>query len=248
MTKDGKGFLYVLDRESNEVIKYDENLKLIKKIGKKGWNNGEFDSPDYIDGSSGLDIYVADGKNFRIQRFDLNLSYVSSLITNSEIFPEEFKFSKPKASIIINSNDLYVVDGDNPRVVIFNNGTSPTKYFGGYQTGQYALLEPRKMVKDSYNNLYIFDFQKKTILKFDNFGNYIKEIKLENIISISEYNGILYILAKDGIYFYDTNKNGYTDKKNLDISVNTVSITDFLVINDNKYFILEKNKLSYWTF
>ena len=117
MTIDGKNNIYVLDNAANEVVKLSSDLTFIKKIGRKGWDNGEFDFPTYIDGSSGLDIYVCDGKNFRIQRFDLNLSYISSLVTNTETFDNNLKFNKPYSCVIINSSDLYVIDGVNFRIV-----------------------------------------------------------------------------------------------------------------------------------
>ena len=53
---DGKGFIYILDGETNEIIKFSTDLEEIKRAGKQGWGEGEFDSPFFIDGSSGLDI------------------------------------------------------------------------------------------------------------------------------------------------------------------------------------------------
>jgi len=151
VTSDRRGFIYVLDNESNEIIKFDENLKEVKRIGRKGWNNGEFDSPTNIDGSSGLDIYVTDGVNYRIQRFDLNLSYISSLITNSSTFDEKLKFNTPVASIVLNMNALYVVDGENKRIVYYPDGITPITYFGGFQSAQKPFVEPVKLMKDGYN-------------------------------------------------------------------------------------------------
>ena len=99
MTIDGKGNVYVLDNETNEIVKLSGDLSF-QKNRKKGWQNGEFDTPTYLDGSSGLDLYLCDGKNFRIQRFDLNLSYVSSLYTNTETFDNNLKFNRPISSVI----------------------------------------------------------------------------------------------------------------------------------------------------
>ena len=152
MTTDGKGFIYILDNENNEVIKFDENLKEVKRTGRKGWNNGEFDSPTNIDGSSGLDIYVTDGINYRIQRFDLNLSFVSSLITNSETFDDKLKFNTPIASVILNSSDLYVIDGENKRIVYFNSGSFPRRPIS------ITLFNPLAIIFKIYFNKYISIF------------------------------------------------------------------------------------------
>jgi len=43
IVSDVKGDIYVLDNGSNEIIKLSVNLTELKRTGKKGWGNGEFD-------------------------------------------------------------------------------------------------------------------------------------------------------------------------------------------------------------
>jgi hypothetical protein len=242
ITSDGKGFLYVLDNESNEISKIDDKLNIIKKVGKKGWNSGEFDSPTYIDGSSGLDLYVSDGKNYRVQRFDLNLSFVTSLTTNTVTFDDKLKFDNPVASVIVNSNNLYVVDGDNKRIVIFQSGLTPLTSFGGFQSAETPFVKPIKILKDGNNLLYILDKMQNSVFVYDSFGNYIKTFNIQKLISISIYNNFLYFLTENEIILYDLYKKAYVNK--IDISENFKEvISDFLVYSDNEFLILEKNKL-----
>ena len=242
ITSDGKGFLYVLDNESNEISKIDDKLNIIKKVGKKGWNSGEFDSPTYIDGSSGLDLYVSDGKNYRVQRFDLNLSFVTSLTTNTVTFDDKLKFDNPVASVIVNSNNLYVVDGDNKRIVIFQSGLTPLTSFGGFQSAETPFVKPIKILKDGNNLLYILDKMQNSVFVYDSFGNYIKTFNIQKLISISIYNNFLYFLTENEIILYDLYKKAYVNK--IDITENFKEvISDFLVYSDNEFLILEKNKL-----
>ncbi len=241
ITMDGLGSVYVLDSESNEIIKYNSSLEEIKRIGRKGWNNSEFDNPTYIDGSSGLDIIVSDGNNYRIQRFDLKLGYISSLYTNSETFLSEYKFNRPVATIIVNSNDLYVIDSDNNRVVTFPRGFAPTTTFGDFRAGKGSLQEPVKILKDSENFLYIFDKKRNAIMKYDNFGNFIKSIKADDIKTFSLYNDNLYILNSNGIWLYNTEKNAFIEKKIISEDLNLDNITDLLIYNEKTYLVLLKN-------
>ena len=243
VTTDGKGFLYALDNESNEIIKMNDKLIEIKRTGRQGWNTGEFDSPTYIDGSSGLDIFVTDGNNYRIQRFDLNLGYISSLYTNSETYKPEYKFKRPLATIIVNSNDLYVIDGDNNRIVTYPRGYEPSTVFGDFRAGQGSLMEPIKILKDSENFLYVLDKKRDAIMKYDNFGNFIRTIKGNKIITISLNKGVLYILNGDEIIMYDVFKNAYVGKKVFANIISTKNITDLLVYSPEKYLVLYKNKL-----
>ena len=243
VTTDGKGFLYALDNESNEIIKMNDELIEIKRTGRKGWNTGEFDSPTYIDGSSGLDIFVTDGNNYRIQRFDLNLGYISSLYTNSETFNPEYKFDRPLATIIVNSNDLFVIDGNNNRIVTYPRGFEPATAFGDFRAGKGSLMEPIKILKDSENFLYVLDKKRDAIMKYDNFGNFIRKIKGDDIVTISLYEGVLYILSGNEILLYDLDKNAYIGKKVFADVINNKNITDLLVYNQEKYLVLMKNKL-----
>ncbi|MFA5405426.1 MAG: NHL repeat-containing protein [Ignavibacteria bacterium] len=246
MTMDGKGFIYVLDNETNEIVKFDDKLKEIKRIGKKGWNNGEFDSPTNIDGSSGLDIYVSDGVNYRIQRFDLNLSYISTLVTNTTTFDDKLKFNTPLASIVLNMNAIYVIDGENKRIVYYPDGISPMTYFGGFQSAQKPMLNPVKLLKDGYNSIYVLDKKSNSIFKYDNFGNYIKSIEYNTIKSISIYNNILYIFTGSELLVYDVSKNAYIDKIPLLKEISDMNISDMLVYSESKILFLEKNKISFF--
>ena len=240
MTMDGLGSVYVLDNESNEIIKYNSSLEEVKRIGRKGWNNSEFDNPTYIDGSSGLDIIVSDGNNYRIQRFDLKLGYISSLYTNSETFLPEYKFNRPIATIIVNSNDIYVIDSDNSRVVTFPRGFAPATTFGDFRAGKGSLQEPLKILKDSENFLYILDKKRNAIMKYDNFGNFMKSIKAEDIKTFSLYNDNLYILNSYGIWLYNTEKNAFIERKIINEDLNLDNVTDLLIYNEKNYLVLLK--------
>jgi hypothetical protein len=249
MTADGKGNIYVLDNEANEVVKLSAELNLWKKVGRKGWNNGEFDTPTYIDGSSGLDIYVCDGKNFRIQRFDLNLSYISSLNTNLETFDNNFKFNTPVSCVMVNSVDLYVVDGENSRVVKFLSGKTPVLSFAGFQDVEGSLSKPTKILKDALNSVYVLDKDKNSLMQYDIFGNFVKPIKYDTLISFSIYKDNIFLLNTNlDIIRYDIKKQAFAEKIRAFIDLKPESVKDFLVYDSEKFLILEKNKISYYKF
>ncbi|MBM4158282.1 MAG: hypothetical protein FJ216_05815 [Ignavibacteria bacterium] len=249
VTSDAKNNIYLLDKGSNELIKYFENLKEIKRIGRKGWGDGEFDSPTSIDGSSGLDIYVSDGNNQRIQRFDQNLGYLWSLYTWEENYDEYMKFRRPVSSVLVNSTNLYVIDSDNNRIVIFrriNNQSVPVQFFGAFGEGTSALGKPVKILKDNRYRIYIQDNNLKSIMIFDNFGNFITSLKHNSIISFSVNNDLTYILTKDGIYIYDADKSAYTDKIAVPEDVNINELRDILIVNKYNFYFLETTTLHHF--
>ena len=245
-TSDGKGNIYVLDAVRNEIIKYDDNLKEVKRAGKKGWAVGEFDSPTSIDGSSGLELSVCDGKNYRIQRFDLNLSYTTTIFPYYETYPENFRYQVPVATVYLVPY-LYALDGENNRVVTYQIQNQSMWYpafsFGGFQSAQKPMAKPTKLVKDGLNNIYILDKKLKTVFKYDNFGNYFNSFENDKVLSISVFNNTLYILTETEILVYDSKKNSFTGKILFAEKINPEKIQDFMVFSSSKFYILEKNKL-----
>jgi tripartite motif-containing protein 71 len=245
-TSDGKGNVYVLDANRNEIIKYDEALKEIKRAGKKGWANGEMDSPTSIDGSSGLELSLSDGKNYRIQRFDLNLGYITTIFPYYETYPENFRYQTPVATVYVAPN-LYAIDGENNRIVtyIIQNQSmwNPAFSFGGFQSAQKPMVKPVKIVKDGFKNIYIFDKSLKDVFKYDNFGNYITSYENDKIISISAFNNRLFILTESEVLVYDSQKNAFINKFLFTEKINVEKIQDFMVFSSSKFYILERNKL-----
>lgn len=243
VSSDGKGFIYVLDSDNSEIIKYSSELNEIKRAGKKGWSNGEFFSPTHIDASNGTNIFVSDKLNSRIQTLDLNLGFVSALLTDAEIIEDKFKIRKPVCAVPVNSSDLYVVDGDNPKVVLFSGSLIPVSYFGSYQSVSGALVNPVKILRDSKNYVYIFDKHKNSVLRYDNFGTYISEFSSADIISVTVYSNLIYLLTKSGIITYDINKNAFQEKILLPAVLNIKNLSDITVSESENIYILEKNKI-----
>ncbi len=246
VTYDGKENIYVLDAGTNQIVKFDNRLKYLKRNGKQGWSEGQFDSPSCIDGSSGLDIFVSDGKNKRVQRLDLELNPVSILKTNLSDFPADLQYNNPVGTLVLNSNELYVIDGDNNRIVVYKDGRNPNGIFGDYTSGKGTLARPVKMLKDGNNFIYVLDKEMNTIFRFDNLGNYISRLSIEDLETFSISGTTLYMFNGRDIILYDLEKNNVYDTKKLPRKFSKKKFRDFLVLNSKKYLLLEKNNLSLW--
>jgi hypothetical protein len=246
ITTDGKENIYVLDAGSNQIVKFGSNLDFKKRNGKQGWAEGQFDSPTYIDGSSGLDIFVTDGKNRRVQRFDLELNFVAALYTDLSDFNVELKYKTPRASLVLNSSELYLIDGDNHRIVIYKDGRNPSGVFGDYKSGKGQLLHPVKLLKDSKNFIYVLDKEQKAVLRFDNLGNYINRLEIPDLENFTIRANVLYLFNGKEITKYDLDRNFIIDKIVLPGKNRKNKYTDFVVTLDEKYLLLKKNELSLW--
>lgn len=244
VTTDAKDNIYVLDAGSNQIVKYDKDLIYLKRNGKQGWADGQFDSPTFIDGSSGLDIFVSDGKNRRVQRLDLELSFISSLKTNLPDFAENLQFNTPVGTLIMNSSELYVLDGDNHRIIVYKDGRNPSNVFGDYKSGKGELLRPIKIMKDSKNFVYVFDKELKSIIRFDNLGNYVSRLAIDKLETFTIRDNVLYMFNGKDITLYDLDKNQITGKRKISDKDRKKKFTDLIALGNEKYLLLNKNALS----
>jgi DNA-binding beta-propeller fold protein YncE len=246
ITVDGKEDIYVLDAGANQIVKFDNELNYLKRNGKQGWAEGQFDKPTAIDASSGLDIFVSDGRNNRIQRFDLQLNYISSLYPNIEDIQATLRFRTPVASLVLNSSELYIIDQDNKRIVVYRDGKNPSFVFGDYVSGKGQLGNPVKILKDGKNFIYVHDKEQKLIMRYDNLGNYLGRITVNGLETFTIRNNNVYMFDGKTIHVYDTETNSITAKKNPDLKNMKGKIRDLMVLNGEKYLLLGKNELSLW--
>jgi DNA-binding beta-propeller fold protein YncE len=169
----------------------------LRTFGGYGWNQNSFDDPADVFADP-LNIYVADKNNHSIKRFDKNLNYLSSLYKRESDFSQE-RFGYPLSVATSNQGDLYFIDSDNKRIMKFDIFGNFIMDFGGFDAGKYQLSDPKQLAISSGNNIFVIDGS--DIVIFDNFGNGIRIVNLENEIkSIRILFDQLVICVGDKIY------------------------------------------------
>jgi DNA-binding beta-propeller fold protein YncE len=167
------GQVYVVDTGNNMVKVYSPSGDSLNEIGGSGWGQLEFDQPYDIAVGAGLNFYVADYGNHRIQRFDKDLNYISTLYTRDSDDPSQ-RFGYPTSVAVSRLGDLFLLDSENQRVVKVNTFSTIERTFGGIGAGKGRLENPRKVRLTSQDLVCVLDGQR--ILVFDYFGNYIRTI------------------------------------------------------------------------
>jgi DNA-binding beta-propeller fold protein YncE len=203
---DRAGRLYVADASQKMIFIYSRDGKFLRKIGGKEL----FDriSSVTVD-PSGLRLYVVDiggvrSENHRIRVFDTSNGRHLMDIGKRGNGPGEFNL--PRDMAIGLEGRLYVVDGGNFRVQVFNADGTYRESFGavGRQLGNFA--RPKEIATDAEGNIYVAD------AAFGNFQIFTPEGELLMFIgSRSEQGGpAKYILPsgiavdEDGrVYFVD---------------------------------------------
>jgi hypothetical protein len=170
---DVAGNVFVVNRERGTITLLDRTLAVQAEVGGPGWEPGSFDLPGGIWARNGLDIYVADYGNHRVQRFDRTLSFVSELMTREEE-NAEVRFGYPADVALSRLGELYVCDTENIRIVRIDPKTGSSSSFGGIGGGRGRLSSPSAIQLGPGDNLYVLDGPR--VVVFDAFGNFLNEL------------------------------------------------------------------------
>jgi DNA-binding beta-propeller fold protein YncE len=237
-----QGKTFVLDADENKVIMYTNLQDPPKTIGGFGWSSSSFDKPSGIT-TDGVNIYVADYGNHRIQRFDRDLNYISSFSTR-DTSDVASRFGYPLDVALSELGDLFILDGENIRVMKFSAQNFYERAFGDINAGRGKLQNPVKLFA---TDARIFVGDKNRIVLFDYFGNYMGSIGEGVIKDLCGFtvlpHGIL-AAASDKIWWFT--KEGALEKSALSdniISEDHVRQIQDVASNGNQVLILTPHKI-----
>jgi hypothetical protein len=168
---DPSGCVYLADTGNERVIKLDPLGKTLNWIGGYGWNEGQFNRPVAVAASNGLDVFVADFMNRRVQRFDKDLHYLSTLEPEDD-WPADLRFEFPGDVRLSDQGELFCLDTQNRRVIKFDVLGRPQTAFGGYDAGEGRLVRPERICL-SGDRIFVSD--PKRIAVFDMHGNHLTD-------------------------------------------------------------------------
>jgi len=239
---DAEGRVFILDADQNKLFLFPDVSSAPLTLGGFGWSAGSFDKPTGV-ATDGINIYVADYGNHRIQRFDRNLNFISSLSTR-DTTDAASRFGYPLDVCLSHFGDLFVLDGENQRVLKFNPSYHLVGILGDINAGQGKLQTPNKLAVTT-SRIYIGE--KNRIVDFDYFGNYLGSLG-EGVVSeligftlledglLAVSNSTLWFFSKDGVL-------QTTFLLSRLISGERIDRIQDVACNGNRLFILSSTKL-----
>ena len=236
------GFFYVTDKTSDEVFKLDTLGNKLKDTGGYGWTESTFDQPVDVFATP-LNVYVSDKNNHRIQRFDKNLNFISQLYTRDDPNNDE-RFGFPLCCVTSNQGDMYILDSENKRIIKFNTFGQFVQDFGGFDAGAYALSDPKKMAVSPNNDIYVLD-DKKLII-FDQYGNGLRMISLNENFNDINITGNNLTLTSDSLIYIANFKNPYIELSKLALVASPGDGFVSSLIFMKKLYVLTNNEI--WIF
>lgn len=165
---DGK--IYVVDAGKNAIAIFKSPTDAPTILGGYGWSDVTFDRPTGV-ATDGLNVYVSDYGNHRIQRFDRFSNLLSSLSTRDTSYAAA-RFGYPTGVALSNQGDLLILDSENLRVVEFSSDSRYERTFGDLNAAGGKLRDPIKICVQA--DEYVYVMEKSRVIVFDFYGNYLR--------------------------------------------------------------------------
>jgi hypothetical protein len=167
-----QGWVYVVDAERNFVLLVKDGNASPVSVGGYGWSSTTFDRPTGL-ATDGLNLYVSDYGNHRLQRFDRNLNFISSFATRDTSFVDA-RFGYPLGVALSRLGDVFVLDGENLRVTKYVENMRFERSFGDFDDQRSRLRQPEKILVGPNDHVYVLEPDR--LLEFDYFGHFIRSI------------------------------------------------------------------------
>ena len=201
LTISPQGGVYVADIDRNLILLLPDDHTSAASAGGYGWEASTFDRPTGL-ATDGLNLFVSDHGNHRIQRFDRSLNFVSSFSTR-DTSVAGMRIGYPLGVALSRGGDLFVLDGENLRVVKFGPAMRFERSFGDIDDHRARLRRPLKILVGS--NDHVFVLEPERLLEFDMFGHYLRAIG-EGVLSEARSvalteNGFV-VLAGDALRWF----------------------------------------------
>ncbi|HEY9166973.1 MAG TPA: NHL repeat-containing protein [Candidatus Kryptonia bacterium] len=240
---DAAGTVYVVDTGRDLLLRYDTKGDSTGGVGGYGWGDYQFDKPYDVCATNGVEIYVADYNNQRIQRFDRTLANVATLDTH-DAADESDRFGYPSGVAVSRLGDLFICDDEDIRMVKVNTFSTVERTFGNYGEGAGALSMPGQVAIGSHDEIYVSD--KGRIAVYDNFGNFVRSIGaglLHNPTGIGVGNDKVGVCDSDTLYFFALGGELLARFSPADVVGENVAHFEDVSIEANKIYILTDRKV-----
>ena len=171
----------IVDCDSQEVIIFDKDLKLIRTFGQ-GSGDSKLNYPVGVAVDHHV-IAVSDYNEHVVKKYSLQGDYLSKFGSHGS---GGGQFNKPRGLCFNSKGLLYVVDNGNHRVQVFKENNVFLFKFGskGHNPGQFQL--PRYIAVDSNDQVYVTDWcNDGGISVFSEDGHFIKRINCKKPTAIA---------------------------------------------------------------
>ena len=162
---DGEGNVYVTS-DDHKLQKFNRRGEVVKSVGKKGENFGEFKNPFNVQYHN-HHVYVCDSDNGRVQVFDSNLNFVRSFGDGPD------QLEGPMDIDFDSQGNIYVVDFEKNQVLVFSEDGQYLCHFGQWwDEGEDELSGPAGLCV-SRDYVYVTEYYNNRVTVFCTSGEFV---------------------------------------------------------------------------
>jgi len=239
-------FIFVSDAATNQVFKYSTKGIELAKFGGTGFGTNGLNNPVSIDAGDGLNLYICDNLNNRIQKLDYKLNYITGFDFNvyNQTADNSKRILYPSGVAFVSSGDVITLIKSSEYKGAVINSFSDISVFIGSNFGYDRIGQPGKVVRGKSLDCWILDNENSEVANFTTTGSYVKRLQKpsesDKVISIAYYNDNLYMLTMKNVIKYDLKSEKYADIFPYAID-GLGKISDFALLNDTTFLILTAN-------
>jgi DNA-binding beta-propeller fold protein YncE len=149
-----KNEIWVVETGAHRITILSLSGKVLKRIGRRGTAEGEFNFPTNIWIDREGFAYVVDALNCRVEIFDSNGKFISSF---GESGDATGYLARPKGIATDSFGNIYISDALFNAVQVFDRKGRFLYYFGSQGQGKEQFWMPSGIYIDSRNFIYIAD-------------------------------------------------------------------------------------------
>lgn len=185
LASDSFDHVYLVDQAQEKITKLSRDLLYITEFGHfsmdtagsfeddfGNFDEGGFDGLKDVLAGDRLSLFVSDSRNHRIVELDLSGNFVR------EITPPD-EFDEPTSLRRNSRNQLYVLDSEKERILIFNGFGTRQYELGGFGRDQYHFQRPVDIALNSSDELFVLDAGLKKLRKYSSKSRFINETDIE---------------------------------------------------------------------
>lgn len=175
MDIDPDGNLYIADTGNNRILKCSPRGELLREAGGFGFDREQFDRPVDVWAGNGLEVFVVDYNNQRLERYDKDLNYISSYYSD-ELQEASLQFGYPAAVGFSNNGEIFLADHEFNRVLRIDSFGQPKASFGDFNWGEGRLSRPAKILIGAQREIFVSDSTAAAIVQYDPYGNFVRRL------------------------------------------------------------------------
>ncbi|MFQ5584343.1 MAG: 6-bladed beta-propeller, partial [Calditrichia bacterium] len=146
--------IWLAETSNHRLLVLDRSGRVVKHVGQRGTQNGEFNFPTFIWIDEEGIVYIVDTMNFRVQLFTPEGEFLSAFGKPGDATGY---FARPKGIATDSFGHIYVVDALFHSVQVFDRDGNFLYHFGIQGKGKGEFWLPTGIFIDPNNHIYIAD-------------------------------------------------------------------------------------------